>query len=412
MPRKKSPPPDIPPPGSLDEPLLIRFFAWFGDEAQSAEDSRKDLEVLQRFVAERPNLTLEVIDLSAHPEIYHHHYLQGKTIRVYRNDRQVDCPALRDSLRGHGHLFVDGRPTDWFREKNGFRKRDLPRPIEEMEYTELYQLQLDLMFTSYSEFADADGEVYGPFSSGVCTTIFNLATDCKYRRSRPVGETEWRSGWGSDDTRPPAGFVEPEIAQMRREMERFLRKLAADLFAEEIPATPPVPWDYLKPEEAGFRYRGFQYFDDPLAGVRLSYHSTCPTRASIYFYPMVSAPASDRELQEMWLEQMDSELAGVRNLGVNGMYQDFQWLEWPSAGCELMEEMNATFLNQAFQRSEVPTEGPSWEKRTLIEFLSLAPVAAFWLKVRYTTPNYLFAMEINRFARFALLAREAAISLA
>lgn len=78
---------------SLDEPLLIRLFARFNATGRADEC----LRALEGFVAERPHLSLETVNLDENPVSYHEHMLRSTpAIRAYRDGKQVICHELAE----------------------------------------------------------------------------------------------------------------------------------------------------------------------------------------------------------------------------------------------------------------------------------------------------------------------------
>lgn len=381
-----------------DEPLLLRYYGWTKRETL-AERTREDCAKLAAFVATRPNLTLELVDLDAHPEILHREMITSYPVRVFRDSRQVNCPELRDMLRDTLHIWVELRPTSWDWERHGFRGRRLPANWQDLEFADMAALIRERMRPVFHELKDDAGWIHGPFSDGWVTALVNLGAIGPQTPDCVIGTDVWLPHAKQRREPAPATFTPPDDATMRAAAYRFLHACAVQrLCAGTTPArSTEIRWDTTFAKVAGFVPISCDRYEDPRLGLRVGYASCNTTHASVYLYPTLLEEPSDEALQELGRRQFEDFLQDAAQKEAQGQYQKLRRTQWKAEEAAPAETGSDRFAIVGFGHTETRPIGRCITQVDVLEWCALAVLDDHWLKVRFTCDACFWVFERRRF---------------
>ncbi len=380
------------------EPLLLRYYGWTKREPL-AERTREDCAKLAAFVATRPNLCWELVDLDAHPGLMHREMITSCPIRIFRAGRQVNCPELRDALRDTHHLGVESRPTSWAWEKHGFRGRRLPANWQDLEFADLAALIRERMRPVFHEVKDPAGWIHGPFSDGWITALVNLGAVGPQTPDRAVGTEEWMPHAKHRREPAPASFTPPDDATMRAAAYRFVYACAVqERCGSSAPVrSPAIAWDTTFAKVAGFVPISCDFYEDPRLGLRVGYASGNTTHASVYLYPSLLDESGNEALQEQGRRQFEDFLRDAAQKEAQGLYQTVRRIQWKVEESVRPESSADRFAIVGFSRIETRPVGRSVTRNEVLEWCCLAVIGDHWLKVRFSCDACIWVFEKSRF---------------
>jgi hypothetical protein len=381
-----------------DETLLLRYYGWSKREVL-AERTRQDCAKLASFVATRPNLAWELVDLDAHPGLMHREMITDYPIRIFRAGRQVNCPELRDALRDTHHLGVESRPTSWDWDRHGFRGRRLPANWQDLEFADMATLIRERMRPVYHEIKDAADWIHGPFSDGWIAALVNLGAVGPRTPDRAVGTDEWMPHAKHKREPAPASFTPPDDATMRAASYRLLHACAVQCHVgHAAPARiTEILWDTAFAKVAGFVPISCDIYEDPRLGLRVGYASCNTTHTSVYLYPILLEYPTDAALQEQARRQFSDFLQDAAQKEAQDLHQKVRPIQWKAEGASSGDIATERFAIVGFGRTETRPIGRCITQVDVLEWCALAVLDDHWLKVRFTCDAYFWVFEKPRF---------------
>ncbi|MCC5839665.1 MAG: hypothetical protein JJT96_06025 [Opitutales bacterium] len=298
---------------TLDDPfwqgaVIFRVFGWFSPGGGAlSEGDHGILLPLEAFARSLPNARIELMDTQADPSLVHTHLVScRRAVRVFGPDgKQVECPDLRSLWPPSASVFVEGRPTKWFGDKHGFRRKDLDRPIGEYEYTELAALR-NARLTAQARAApdlwmlpdpEDSGNEYGPVSRNTLILLCDWGLMELSDRVRCLGQPTLQRIVDQKGTPAPEGTILPSKEQAAATVVAYLRARARAWvqrhYAGRAMPSSPVPVPDCVDAPPHFRFAGCDWAEGAHPSLRLFYVSGGEFTAEVRLFPFSPALDSD-----------------------------------------------------------------------------------------------------------------------